>query len=264
MLRHLQLTRPLTFFDLETTGVDPDNDRIVQIALVRVEPGGARRTFTSLVNPGRPIPPQATAVHHITDDDVKDQPQFPALRGEVERMLAGSDLAGYNSIRFDGPLLQAELHRAGSELDLRGAKHIDGLVIFRLMEPRNLTAAYRKFCGKELADAHSALADTEATLEVLDAQVGFYDAVPADVDALHALCNPDEGRYVDRGRKFTWNEDGCAVFTFGKHSGEVLNAVAADPRKRGYLEWMLGKDFSEEVKGILREALAGVFPRRDA
>lgn len=263
-MRHLQLTRPLTFFDLETTGVDPDNDRIVQVAMIRVEPDGSRRTWETLVNPQRPIPPAATAVHGISDDDVKDKPTFAQLRGEVERMLAGSDLAGYNSIRFDGPLLQAELRRAGSELDLRGAKHIDGLVIFRLMEPRNLTAAYRKYCGKDLVDAHSALADTEATLEVLDAQVGFYDEVPADIDALHALCNPDEGRFVDRGRKFVWNEDGCAVFTFGKHSGEVLNDVAADKGKRGYLEWMLNRDFSEEVKGILREALAGVFPRRDA
>jgi DNA polymerase-3 subunit epsilon len=262
-VRHLKLTRPLTFFDLETTGVDPDNDRIVQLALIRVEPDGARTTWETLVNPQRPIPPQATAVHGITDADVKDQPTFAGVMKRVEAMLAGSDLAGYNSIRFDGPLLQAELRRAGSELDLRGARHLDALVVFRLMEPRNLTAAYRKYCGKDLVDAHSALADTEATLEVLDAQVAFYDAVPDDVDALHALCNPDEGRFVDRGRKFVWNEDGRAVFTFGKHNGEVLDDVAADRGKRGYLEWMLGKDFNEEVKGILREALAGVFPRRD-
>lgn len=263
-MRHLKLTRPLTFFDLETTGVDPDNDRIVQLALIRVEPDGARSTYETLVNPQRPIPPQATAVHGISDDDVRDQPPFAGIVKRVEAMLAGSDLAGYNSIRFDGPLLQAELRRAGSELDLRAAKHLDALVIFRLMEPRNLTAAYRKFCGKELVDAHSALADTEATLEVLDAQVAFYDAVPSDVDALHALCNPDEGRFVDRGRKFVWNDEGQAVFTFGKHNGEVLNVVAADKGKRGYLEWMLNKDFSEEVKGILREALAGVYPRKDA
>lgn len=262
-MRHLKLTRPLTFFDLETTGIDVDNDRIVQLALIRVEPDGARRTFSSLVDPQRPIPPAATAVHGITDAMVKGQPTITQLRAQLEPLLTGSDLAGYNSIRFDAPLLQAELRRAGSELDLRGARHVDAMVIFKLMEPRNLAAAYRKYCDKELVGAHSALADTEAALEVLDAQVAFYEAVPADVDALHALCNPDEGRYVDRGRKFVWNEDGRAVFTFGKHNGEVLDEVAADARKRGYLEWMLGKDFSEEVKGILREALAGVFPRKD-
>ncbi len=262
-MRHLKLTRPLTFFDLETTGVDVDNDRIVQLALIREEPDGSRRTFSSLVDPQRPIPPAATAVHGVTDAMVKGQPTIAQLRGELEPLLTGTDLAGYNSIRFDAPLLQAELRRAGSELDLRGARHVDAMVIFKLMEPRNLTAAYRKYCDKELVGAHSALADTEAALEVLDAQVAFYAAVPDDVDALHALCNPDEGRFVDRGRKFIWNDEGHAVFTFGKHNGEVLDAVAADPRKRGYLEWMLGKDFNEEVKGILREALAGVFPRRD-
>jgi DNA polymerase-3 subunit epsilon len=263
-MKHLRLTRPLTFFDLETTGVDPENDRIVQIALIRVEPGGARQTFETLVNPGCPIPPQATAVHGITDEEVRAQPPFAAIRGDVERLLTGSDLAGYNSIRFDAPLLMNELRRAGSELDIGGARHLDAMVIFRTMEPRNLTAAYRKYCGKDLVNAHSALADTEATLEILDAQVAFYDAVPDDVDALHVLCNPDEGRFVDRGRKFVWNDEGQAVFTFGKHQHEVLNLVASDPRKRGYLEWMLGKDFSEEVKGILREALAGVYPRKDA
>ncbi len=262
-MRHLKLTRPLTFFDLETTGIDVDNDRIVQLALIRVEPDGSRTTFSSLVDPQRPIPPAAIAVHGITDAMVKGQPTIAQLRARLEPLLAGADLGGYNSIRFDAPLLQAELRRAGSELDLRGARHVDAMVIFKLMEPRNLAAAYRKYCDKELVGAHSALADTEAALEVLDAQVAFYEAVPADVDALHALCNPDEGRYVDRGRKFVWNEDGRAVFTFGKHNGEVLDEVAADARKRGYLEWMLGKDFSEEVKGILREALAGVFPRRD-
>lgn len=262
-MRHLKLTRPLTFFDLETTGVDPENDRIVQVALIRVEPDGSRRTYEALVDPGRPIPPAATAVHGITDAMVKGKPTFAQVRGEVEKMLTDCDLAGYNSIRFDGPLIMNELRRAGSELDLRGVRHLDAMVIFRMMEPRNLTAAYRKYCDKELVDAHSALADTQATLEVLDAQVGYYDAVPDDVDALHALCNPDEGRFVDRGRKFVWNDEGQAVFTFGKHQHEVLNLVAADPRKRGYLEWMLNKDFSEEVKGILREALAGVFPRRD-
>jgi len=262
-MQHLHLTRPLVFFDLETTGIDVDRDRIVQIALIRCEPDGGRRTYVTLVNPERPIPPEATAVHGIKDEDVRDKPTFAQIRREVEEHLAGADLAGYNSIRFDGPLLAAELNRAGGELDLPGVRHLDALVIFRLMEPRNLTAAYRKYCGKELAGAHDALADTTATLEVLDAQVGFYEELPGDVDALHTVCNPDEGRFVDRTRKFVWTEDGLAAFTFGKHQGRTLNDMCRDNQGRGYLEWMLGKDFSEEVKGILREALAGVFPRRD-
>lgn len=261
-MRHLNLTRPLVVFDLETTGVDVEKDRIVQIALIRCEPGGTRKTLQSLVNPERPIPPAATAVHGITDDDVKDQPTFAQVCGEVEAMLEGADLAGYNSIRFDAPLLEAELERAASGLDLRGVRHLDAMVIFKLMEPRNLTAAYKKYCGKDLVGAHDALADTTATLEILDAQVAHYEDLPDDVDELHTVCNPDEGRFVDRTRKFVWTDEGQAAFTFGQYRGETIKQVVQDPRGRGYLEWMLGKDFSEEVKGILREALGGVFPQR--
>jgi DNA polymerase-3 subunit epsilon len=136
------------------------------------------------------------------------------------------------------------------------------MAIFHAMERRDLTAAYRFYCDRELEGAHDALADVTATLEVLDAQLGRYPDLPADIDGLHRFCNPDEGRYVDRSRKFVWNDQGEAVFTFGKLAGRSLDDVAADRDARGYLEWMLGKDFSEEVKAILRDALAGVFPRR--
>jgi DNA polymerase-3 subunit epsilon len=232
--------------------------------MIRVEPGGARSTFETLVNPQRPIPPQASSVHGITDDDVRDKPTFTQLRAEVERYLTGADLAGFNSINFDLPLLQAELQRAGSELDFPGVRHLDAMRIFHSMERRDLTAAYAFYCGKDLSGAHDALADTEATLEILDAQIARYDEVPDDIDALHRFCNPDEGRYVDLKRKFVWNDQGRAEFTFGKYKGQTLNAVAADQRGRSYLEWMLGSNFSEEVKGILRDALGGAFPRKDS
>jgi DNA polymerase-3 subunit epsilon len=260
-MQHLNLTRPLAAFDLETTGIDVDRDRIVQLAIIRVEPGGARRTFETLVNPERPIPPEATAVHGIRDGDVRDAPTFAQVRRDVEELLQGADLAGFNSVSFDQPLLAAELKRAGSELDFRGVRHLDAMRIFHRMERRDLTAAYRFYCDRELVGAHSALADTTATLEILDAQVGRYPEVPADVDALHVFCNPDEGKFVDRTRKLVWNDHGEAEFTFGKYQGRTLNDVCGE--NRGYLEWMLGKDFSEEVKGILREALGGVFPRKD-
>lgn len=260
-MQNLQLKRPLAVFDLETTGVDVEKDRIVQIAIIRVEPDGRRRTFESLVNPERPIPAEATRVHGIKDTDVADKPTFAQIRREVEEIMEGADLAGFNSIRFDAPLLQNELRWAGSKMDLGQAKQVDAMRIFHLMEPRNLEAALRFYCGRELENAHSALADTEATLAVLDAQVGRYEDLPADVEALHRLCNPDEGRFVDRTGKFAWNEAGEAVFTFGKLKGKSLQqAVQGDGR--GYLEWMLGKDFSGEVKDILRNALAGVFPRK--
>jgi DNA polymerase-3 subunit epsilon len=262
-MQNLRLTRPLAVFDLETTGVDTERDKIVQIAIIRVEPGGIRRTFDSLVNPERPIPPEATAVHGIKDSDVADAPTFAQIRREVEDMFKEADLAGYNSVRFDQPLLVAELNRAGSALDFRGVRHLDAMRIFHLKERRDLSAAYHLYCGRQLTGAHNALADTTATLEILDAQLAHYEDLPRDVEALHEFCNPDEGKYVDLRRKFLWNDQGEAEFTFGKFSGQSLNKVVADQSGRSYLEWMLGKDFSEEVKGILREALDGVFPRKE-
>ena len=261
MFRHLKIDRPLVGFDLETTGTSVDRDRIVEIALVRVEPGGTRTDFRSLVNPGMPIPPAATKVHGIGDDDVRDAPAFAAIADRVVAMLDGADLAGYNSLRFDAPLLEAELARAGRPVDLLSRRHLDGYIIYSLMEPRTLTAAYRKFCGGDLTDAHSALADVEAALAVLDAQVAHYENLPADVAQLNRLCNPDPDRWVDRSRKFAWNDDGRAVFTFGKYRDRTLDEVAVE--NPGYLEWMLGKDFSPEVQQILRRALGGAFPRRE-
>jgi DNA polymerase-3 subunit epsilon len=262
-MKNLKLERPLVAFDLETTGVDVEKDKIVQIALVRIEPGGTRRTFETLVNPECPIPAGASAVHGIKDADVQDMPTFSQIRQDVEEFLTGADLAGFNSVRFDLPLIQAELNRVGSTLEFGGVRHLDAMRIFHTMERRDLTAAYKLYCGKDLAGAHSALVDTEATIEILDAQIARYEEVPDEVEALHRFCNPDEGKYVDRNRKFLWSDEGEAVFTFGKYQGQSLNAVMADARGRGYLEWMINKDFSEEIKGILREALGGVFPRKD-
>jgi len=261
-MKNLPLIRPLVFFDLETTGIDVEKDRIVQIAMIRIEPGGERKTFESLVNPERPIPPGASAVHGIKDEDVRDQPTFSQIRREVEDFLTDADLAGFNSVNFDLPLLEAELKRTGSELDFSGVRHLDAMKIFHIMERRDLTAAYKFYCGKDLAGAHNALADTEATLEILDAQIARYDEVPGEIDALHRFCNPDEGRFVDRKRKFIWNDQGEAAFTFGKYQGKPLQQVVADQRGRSYLEWMLGSNFSEEVKSILRDALDGAFPKK--
>jgi len=256
-MQHLHLERSLVVFDLETTGVDVDKDRIVQIAMIRVEPDGARDEWETLVNPEQPIPPGASAIHGITDADVRDAPTFSQLRAEVEQRFDGADLAGFNSVRFDLPLLEAELIRAGGKPDFAGARHLDAMRIFHTMEPRNLGAAYRLYCGEEMTGAHNALNDTRATLDVLDAQVGHYEQVPAEVEALHSFCNPDEGKWVDRSRKFAFDDQGEAVFNFGKLRGTRLRDA-----DRGYLEWMQGKDFSPEIKEILRAALEGVFPQR--
>jgi len=262
-MQNLQLTRPLVVFDLETTGIDVDKDRIVQIAMIRVDPAGGRTTFETLVNPEQPIPPAATNVHGIHDADVRDKPTFRQIRREVEDFLTDADLAGFNSVNFDLPLLQAELGRTGSEMDFPGVRHLDAMKIFHRMERRDLTAAYKLYCGQDLTGAHNALADTEATLAILDAQIVRYDEVPDEVDALHHFCNPDEGKFVDRKRKFLWDDQGEAEFTFGKFQGQSLNKVVTDQRGRSYLEWMLTSDFSEEIKGILRDALDGAFPKKE-
>ncbi len=262
-MQNLKLDRPLVAFDLETTGIDVDRDRIVQIAVVRVSPDGRRAALDSLVNPERPIPPQATAVHGIRDEDVRDAPTFAQLRSEVEEMFKEADLAGFNSIRFDLPLLQAELKRAGGFLDLRGVRHLDAMRIFHAMEPRDLSAACRFYCDRELTGAHNALADVNATLDVLDAQLARYQELPRDLDELHRFCNPDEGKYLDRKRKLIWTDDGEAMFTFGKFNNRTLQEVCALPDGRSYLEWILTKDFGEDLKAILREALDGVFPKRE-
>ena len=263
-MKNLKLDRPLAVFDLETTGIDPDKDRIIQMAIIRVEPDGRRTTFETLVNPETPIPPESTKVHGITDEDVKDAPTFRQILPDVETYLKDAALGGFNSINFDTPLLMAELQRCEAELDLRGALQVDAMRIFHTMERRDLTAAFRFYCDEELVGAHSALVDTEATLAILDAQLGRYEEVPKELPELHRFCNPHEGKYVDRRRKFLWNDEDEAVFTFGKYKNQSLNEVCKDQRGRGYLEWMLGKDFNEEVKDILRSALDGVFPKRHA
>ncbi len=259
-MQHVNLDRPLVCFDLETTGVSVDRDRIVEIGLVRVEPDGSRRDYRTLVNPEMPIPPQASAVHGITDADVRDAPTLAAVAREVIDLFADADLAGFNSLSFDAPLLENELRRVGTEFSLSGRRHLDAMRIFHRMEPRTLVAAYQKYCGKDLTEAHAALADVEATLEVLDAMVDRYDDLSGEVDALHKLSNPNEGRFVDRSRKFEWNDDGQAVFAFGKHRGKPLAEIAR--QYPDYLEWMLGKDFPDEVVAILREALAGKYPEK--
>lgn len=258
-MQNLKLTRPLVAFDLETTGTDVANDRIVQIALVRVEPLGTRRSFVSLVDPQRPIPEEASAVHGIRDEDVQGAPTLDRIAGEIAQMLHDADLAGFNSVSFDLPLLSCEMERVGQPLDLSSTRHVDAFTIFRRMEPRTLSAAVRFYCGREMDNAHDALADVEATIDVIDAQVAHYDDLPSDVLGLDEFCAEGQ-RFVDATRKFAWNDRGEAVIAFGKHKGTSLAEIAA--RNPDYLTWMVGSDFSGEVKRIANDALAGRFPQR--
>jgi len=250
----LILERPLVVFDTETTGTDPTRDRIVEIALVRIRPDGARESLVRRVNPGIPIPPDTSAIHGIRDEDVKDAPAFPAIADEVLAFIGDSDLAGYNVLKFDIPVLQNELRRAGKTLPLDGRSLVDPQKIFFLREPRDLSSAVRFYCGKELVGAHGALADAEATLDVLIGQLDRYPDLPSTVTELHDVVS--DGLLDPEGR-FRWRE-GEVVIGFGQHRGLRLKDVAAKTPE--YLRWMISKEFSEAAKVVAREALSGKFP----
>ena len=259
---HLVLTRPLVCVDLEATGLWAGQDRIVQIAAASIFPDGSSSTYSALVNPEQPIPPATTAIHGITDAMVASAPTFAQLAPTVSALFSGADLAGYNVERFDRRLLAAEFRRAGVADPTIGARVIDGYTLFVRQEPRSLDAALR-FYGVEEAlatrRAHDAGSDVEATVAVLAAQLKAYPGVPKTVDALHNWLYPGDPNRIDADGKFVWRDD-VATVAFGAQAGTALADLAANDR--GFLEWVLRKDFSDEVKAIVRSALAGRFPVR--
>lgn len=253
-VKHLTLRRPLAVFDLETTGIDPMRDKIVEIAVVRVDPDGSRESTTRRINPERPIPPDATAVHGIRDDDVRDAPPFRQVARELLDFLGGADLAGFNVRRFDVPMLDREFKESGMDLALSGRRVLDAMTIFHRKEPRDLTAAVRFFLGRDHEGAHGAEADVLASLEVLDAQLARYDELPRTVEELDAWCNPTPPGAVDRAGKFVVR-DGEVVFAFGKQKGRALREVARV--QRDYLEWILKQDFPDDARALVERALRG-------
>ncbi len=263
-MRRIALDRPLVVLDTETTGTDWRQDRIVEFAAVKLHPDGRRETLRTLVDPKEPIPREASAIHGITDETVRGAPTLVEAALDILRFLAGADLAGYNIHRFDLPLLKIEFDRVGMELPLEGVRVVDAQSIFFKREPRDLSAAVRFYCGKELIGAHGALADSQATLDVLLAQVERYADLPTDIGGLAAESTLDsDDRYVDAERKFIWRH-GEAHFNFGAFRGKSLREVSTSDKDRGFLKWILAKDFSEEVKGIVREALEGRYPKRES
>ncbi len=247
--RHLRIKRPLAILDAETTGVDPATDRIVELAILRAEPGKKSTLFHNRLNPQRPIPQEATAIHGITDKDVANSPTFGDVARKVQRLLDPCSLVGFNIKRFDLPCLMAEFSRAGASFRVNGRAVIDAQEIFFDREPRDLSAAVRQYLGKPHESAHSAIGDVLATAAILDAQLGRYRDLPRNVDALDS-----QFRSVDLARRFA-KENGRIVFTFGKHRGRALREVArTDP---DYLKWMLAQDFLDDVKALIRRSLNG-------
>ncbi|HZD03798.1 MAG TPA: 3'-5' exonuclease, partial [Longimicrobiales bacterium] len=252
------LDRPLLFFDLETTGLSIANDRIVELALIRVSPQGDVLERVRRFDPGIPIPPEATAVHGIGDDDVAGEPPFAARARSLLRLLAPCDLAGFNIRRFDLPMLLAELRRAGLRLDLTGRRIIDIQAIFHREEPRDLSAAARFYLGRDHPEAHSALGDIRTSAAVLSAQLDRYGHLPRDLGGLHAYCDEYAPFETELTRWFAETDEGL-TFRRGKHRGRLLDEVARS--ERDYLLWMMGaEDMDEEVLDVVRAALDRIAP----
>ena len=245
----LNLKNPLVFFDLETTGIDIVKDRIIEISYVKVFPNGKEESKTMRINPGMPIPPASTAIHGITDDDVKDCPLFKNVAKQLAAQIEVCDLAGYNSNRFDIPLLAEEFLRAGVDIDLTRRKFIDVQTIFYKMEQRTLAAAYKFYCQKSLENAHTAAADTMATYEVLKAQLDRYPELKNDVTFLSEFSSFTNN--VDFAGRMVYNEKNQEVFNFGKYKGRLVEEVLK--QEPAYYSWMMNGDFPLNTKQKLTE-----------
>ncbi|MEX0272982.1 MAG: exonuclease domain-containing protein [Flavobacteriaceae bacterium] len=245
----LKLTRPICFFDLETTGTNVAKDRIVEISILKVYPNGNKESRTWLVNPGMPIPKESTEIHGISDEKVANEPSFKELSKEIHLMIKGSDLGGFNSDRFDIPLLAEEMLRADIDFDMKGTVSVDVQAIFHKMEKRNLEAAYKFYCGKDLTNAHSAEADTMATYEVLLSQLDRYPELENNIKKLSEYSHRRNS--VDFAGFIAMDPKGYEVFSFGKHKGKKVHDVLE--QEPGYFGWILNADFPLYTKKVLTQ-----------
>lgn len=240
----LNLKRPIIFFDLETTGTNVTHDRIVEISAIKIMPDGSEVVRTRRINPEMPIPAEATAVHHITDEMVASEPTFKQVAKSLAQFFTGCDIAGFNSNRFDLPMLDEEFSRAGVDFDFSRARLIDVQTIFHKKEQRTLVAAYRFYCNRDLTDAHAAEADTRATYEVLKAQLDRYSDLPNDIQQLSDFSSQNNA--VDLAGRLVYDEKGREVINFGKYKGRLAEEVLR--RDSGYYGWILQGDFPSNTK----------------
>jgi len=256
----LKLNNPIVFLDLETTGINIASDRIVEIALLKINPNGSEEEKLMRINPEMPIPAFVSTIHGIYDEDVKNEPTFKEVAKNVAHFIEGCDLAGFNSNRFDIPLLAEEFLRAGVDIDMKKRKFVDVQAIFHKMEKRTLVAAYKLYCHKDLEDAHSAMADTKATYEVLKAQLDMYEKtefedekgkkyypIQNDLNQLSEFSSYD--RNVDFLGRIVYDENGVEIFNFGKNKGVPVEKVLAE--QPGYYGWIMNGDFPLYTKKVL-------------
>ena len=254
----MKLSRPLVILDLETTGIWIEKDRIIEIAMIRCLPDGTQSAYDKRVNPGMAIPPFVTEVTGITNEDVKNAPYFRDIAKEVMAFLEDADLGGFNLERFDLPLLARELAEVGIALDWNKRAIYDAQKIYHLNEKRDLSAAYFFYCNKELTDAHSALADTQATLDVIRSQVKKYGNGEETIEVLRSFDYRKKSEFLDADKRLRW-WNGEVYMMFGKYARrKTLKDIAVSDRP--YLEWILAQDFNDEVKAIVTNALRGIFP----
>ena len=264
-MRFLRLDRPLVVFDIESTGLNPRTDRILELAAIRVPPGdGEPESRSWLLNPGVPIPLETIAVHGITDELVAKCPRFADAADEIFDFFKGCDIGGFGIGKLDIPLLEEEFARLGMVFDAQSRRQFDAMRIFHKREPRDLTAAVKYYCGKELDGAHGAEADAAATLEVLRGQFAKYDDLPESPDELDRLLNERDPFFVDREGKLRWL-DGEIAINFGKRKGEkIRDLILGSKEDKNYLKWILNSDFSEDMKSVIRNALEGKWPKAPA
>ena len=246
---NLKISKPICFFDLETTGVNVSLDRIVEISILKIFPNGNKESKTWLVNPGVPIPLEASNIHGITNDIIKNEPLFKMIASDIKSMINNCDLAGFNSNKFDIPLLAEELLRSEIDFSLDNVSTIDVQNIFHKMEQRTLSAAYQFYCGKSLDNAHTSKADTLATFEVLESQIEKYDDLENNVSFLSDFS--ERGKNVDLAGFIKYNEDHIPCFSFGKHKGKTVDYVLEN--ESGYFGWLLNADFPMYTKKVLTQ-----------
>ena len=251
----LTLSRPLAFFDLETTGVNVAQDRIVEISVIKLNPDDTEEVLTLLVNPGMPIPKESSDIHGITDDKVANEPTFKEIARQIKDFIGNADLSGFNCLRFDVPLLMEEFLRNDFDFSMKSRKVVDVQNIFHKLEQRTLVAAYKFYCNGDLTNAHSAEADTRATMEVLLAQIIKYDELEGEVNHLHDFSK--RGNSIDFAGQIVENEKGEAVFNFGKNKGKTIVEVLK--KQPGYYSWMMDAQFPSYTKKVLTEIRVEAF-----